>query len=238
MLCGIYLGCAILASLILAVFVDRLERSEDSANVSNKLTGLQLLVATFKHMKNIKQILIIPLTIFSGIEQGFITGDFTKAFVTCPLGIDTVGYVMVCYGIIDAACSIGFGPLVKKFGRMPLYLLGASINTSIAITILKWRPDPDQIVIFFVLSGLWGMADAIWQTQINAFYGVIFTKNEEAAFSNYRLWESVGFIIAFAISNKLCIDQKLYILLAILAVGISGYLIIECVIRKEKSNKQ
>ena len=49
----------------------------------------------------------------------------------------------------------------------------------------------------FVLGALWGVGDAIWQTQINALYGVLFANEEEAAFSNYRLWESLGFIIAF-----------------------------------------
>ena len=34
-----------------------------------------------------------------------------------------------------------------------------------------------------------------------AFYGVLFPESEEAAFSNYRLWESVGFIIAFAYTS-------------------------------------
>jgi hypothetical protein len=49
----------------------------------------------------------------------------------------------------------------------------------------------------YVLAALWGVADAIWQTQINALYGVAFKNNEEAAFSNYRLWESMGFLLSF-----------------------------------------
>jgi hypothetical protein len=53
------------------------------------------------------------------------------------------------------------------------------------------------VAVVYVLAALWGVADAIWQTQINALYGVLFAKNEEAAFSNYRLWESLGFLFAF-----------------------------------------
>lgn len=32
---------------------------------------------------------------------------------------------------------------------------------------LVWRPHPDGPLIFFVISGLWGIGDAVWQTQIN-----------------------------------------------------------------------
>jgi hypothetical protein len=49
----------------------------------------------------------------------------------------------------------------------------------------------------YVLAALWGIADAIWQTQINALYGSVFASNEEAAFSNYKLWESSGFLFSF-----------------------------------------
>ena len=38
---------------------------------------MQLLVATFRHMKNKNQLLVIPITIWSGIEQGFFGADFT-----------------------------------------------------------------------------------------------------------------------------------------------------------------
>lgn len=49
------------------------ERQEGKAS----LTGKDLLIATFRHMKKKKQILIIPLTFWSGIEQGFFGADFT-----------------------------------------------------------------------------------------------------------------------------------------------------------------
>ena len=39
---------------------------------------LQLLLATFVHLKNPYQMLIVPLTLWSGFEQGFMTADFTK----------------------------------------------------------------------------------------------------------------------------------------------------------------
>ena len=42
-----------------------------------ELTGVQLLVATFRHMRHRNQILVIPITIWSGIEQGFFNAAFT-----------------------------------------------------------------------------------------------------------------------------------------------------------------
>ena len=46
--------------------------SEDSTK-----TGLQLIYATGRQMKNKKQLLLLPITIWSGLEQGFFGADFT-----------------------------------------------------------------------------------------------------------------------------------------------------------------
>ena len=71
---------------------------------------------------------------------------------------------------------------------------------------------------------------------VAALYGVLFKDNGEAAFSNYRLWESIGFIVAFAYQSHLCLPIKAYILLAVLALGIAGYSIVEYIEWKKRRN--
>lgn len=70
---------------------------------------------------------------------------------------------------------------------------------------------------------------------ILAFYGVLFPTDQEAAFSNYRLWESVGFVVSFAYANFICTDVKIYILIGVLSIGIILYAIIELIRKREMS---
>ena len=65
-----------------------------------------------------------------------------------------------------------------------------------------------------------------------ALYGTLFVRESEAAFSNYRLWESLGFVVAFAYSFYLCAAVKIYILTAALVVGMLGYFAAEYLHRK------
>ena len=79
-LAGIYLGCSIVAAMILAIFVDPLSRFEENERQREdrrQLSSLQLVAATYNQMMKKKQLLIIPLTFWSGIEQGFFGADFT-----------------------------------------------------------------------------------------------------------------------------------------------------------------
>jgi hypothetical protein len=76
-LAGIYLACGILGALLVALTVDPLYRFPGIVDSDDTMSGLSLLIATFKQMKNPYQILIIPLTIWSGFEQAFLGADFT-----------------------------------------------------------------------------------------------------------------------------------------------------------------
>ncbi len=60
-----------------------------------------------------------------------------------------------------------------------------------------------------------------------ALYGILFAEHKEAAFANYRMWESLGFVIAFAYSTYICLSTKIYIALAVLALTMVTYLYVE-----------
>jgi hypothetical protein len=70
-----------------------------------------------------------------------------------------------------------------------------------------------------------------------AFYGIIFPSEEEAAFSNYRLWESLGLAVVFSYSTAFCTDVKLYIMMTLLVLGMIGYFTIE-IMERNKRNKE
>lgn len=40
------------------------------------------------------------------------------------MGIHLIGYVMICFGVVNAICSIIFGSIMKYIGRIPILALG------------------------------------------------------------------------------------------------------------------
>ncbi|KAK6626994.1 hypothetical protein RUM44_009471 [Polyplax serrata] len=236
---GIYLACILIAVLIVAFFVDPLSRYGEKQKRKDhvELTGIQLISATAMQLKKPYQQLLIPITVWIGMEQAFIGADYTQAYISCALGISYVGYVMICFGVINAICSVLFGTLMKYIGRFSIMTVGFAVHLCLVLFKLFWAPSPDHPVVFFVVSGLWGVGDAVWQTQVNGLYGTLFRRKKEAAFSNYRLWESVGFVIAYSYSTSLCADKKLYALLTVLCTGYLGYVIVEILHKKKQKRK-
>lgn len=231
----IYLVCVFAAVVFISILVDPLSRyGEKQRKGESELSGIQLLSATAYHLKKPYQQLLIPITVWIGMEQAFIGADFTQAYVSCALGVSNVGYVMICFGVVNAICSLIFGTLMKYVGRFPIMALGCIAHASLVIILLYWRPHPDSPLVFFAMSGLWGVGDAVWQTQVNGLYGTLFRRNKEAAFSNYRLWESAGFVVAYAYSTHLCARMKLYVMFVVLMIGFIGYITVEVLHKRKK----
>nr|XP_053642939.1 LOW QUALITY PROTEIN: protein unc-93 homolog A-like [Cherax quadricarinatus] len=229
-LASTFLLCSLLSSLVVIIFVDPISAfKEVESDYEERKGSLQLLVATFNHLRHPYQLLIVPLTIWSGLEQGFLSADYTAGYVSCGIGVHMVGYVIMCFHVCDSLCCMGLSSLVKVVGRVPVFTLGFLIHLALIVALVYWRPLPDDFAWFFVIVSLWGVSDAVWQTQINALYGVIFPGQCEAAFSNYRLWESVGFFISYACSTVICVDAKITILIIFLVVGMTGYYAIEII---------
>ncbi|XP_044148424.1 protein unc-93 homolog A-like [Bufo gargarizans] len=237
-LLGIYTGSGVLAVLMVAVFLDNINvKKADKEDTEDEPVWIKVL-ETLRHLKDERQCLLIPLTMWSGFEQGFLAGDYTKSYVTCSLGIHFVGYVMICFAATNAVCSLIFGKLSQYTGRIFLFSFAAATNFASIIALLLWKPHPDQLAVFFIFPALWGMADAVWQTQTNSLYGLLFDDHKEAGFANYRLWESLGFVIAYGYSTFLCVSVKLYILLAVLAIGMVLYACVEYGEHKKISSKR
>ncbi|XP_077203679.1 protein unc-93 homolog A [Paroedura picta] len=226
-LLGIYTGSGVLSVFLVIVFLDQISANEEENKKEENPSFCSTFLATLRHLKDVRQCLLIPLTMYSGFEQGFLAGDYTKSYVTCVLGIKFVGYVMICFSATNSLFSMLFGKISQFTGRKALFALAAIIHLACIITLLLWKPRLENPAVFFIIPALWGISDAVWQTQTNALYGVLFEKHKEAAFANYRLWESLGFVIAFGYSTFLQVYIKLYIILAVLVVAIVLYGIVE-----------
>jgi len=79
-LCGIYVGLALIGAGLIFFFLNTYQQIGLESKKQTK-SPLHLLLNTIKHIKNTNQMLIIPLTLWSGFEQAFISADFTKVFI-------------------------------------------------------------------------------------------------------------------------------------------------------------
>ncbi|XP_041979538.1 UNC93-like protein [Aricia agestis] len=228
LIAGIYLACMASAVFLVAFGVDSLSRYNSGRQpIAHGKSGFRLLAVTLKQLRHKYQLLLLPVIGYIGAEQAFMAADFTQAFVGCAYGIPNIGFVMICFGVFNALAAPIAGVVVKVTGRYPVMLTALLLNLCLLSALLLWRPSAEQWFVFYLLAAIWGAADAVWLVQVNALSGILFPGDEEAAYSNFRLWEATGSVLSYASAPYLCVRTRLYILLLLLILGFSGYTTIE-----------
>lgn len=166
----IYLICVIMSVIIAFIFLDpltrygeRLEREDDE----NRETVTELIMATLNQLKRPNQLLLVFLTIFTGMEQAFSATEYTQAFITCALGVGQIGFIMISFGIFNCTAAMVFGYLVEYIGRVPIFMFGVIGHTALLIWTMIWEANPEQLYLFYMYASLWGMMDGLWQAQVN-----------------------------------------------------------------------
>ena len=78
LLLSIYIGCAILGIVVVITLLDNVRSPDGTCWQSNADTSKTMVLSTLNMFKDYRFIILIPLVLFTGLEQGFILGDFTK----------------------------------------------------------------------------------------------------------------------------------------------------------------
>jgi hypothetical protein len=60
------------------MFIDSYKKIGLNVSKEANQSPINLLINTIRHIKNKNQLLIIPLTLFSGFEQAYLGADFTR----------------------------------------------------------------------------------------------------------------------------------------------------------------
>ncbi|CAF0789630.1 unnamed protein product [Rotaria sordida] len=237
-LCGIFSGLGILSIILLVFMLDQI-RLNQKQPVQQSLKKCIEVLQSFTRWKSVDQFFLIPLTMWTLIENSFFTAQFTRGFVNCLIGIRYVGLVMMCHGICDVIGSYLFGHLVKCVGRKGCFIIAAALNYAMIVLMFLWQPDDSQMIILFVIAGCWGAADAVWQSQVIATYTVLYSESDPSVVAKYRLWKSVGSLISLSYASYITIYLTLILLLVYLTVSMICYGILETYLRcKDYRKKQ
>jgi len=199
-----------------------------SSSLSQRILSVVMLLT------DARMLLMIPPIFYSGLEMGFVSADFTKQCITDTIGASWIGYVMATFGAVDATSSIILGRVSDKFGKRIVVFIGALAQLSFIIAFMYMdryqslkELIPSRKWILFLGAGVYGIGDAVWNTFPSIMMSTFFTSRTEAAFSNLKLWQSLGFVCAFVWGPLLPFFDKLLVVLAVLIASVISIIVLD-----------
>ncbi|XP_070561128.1 protein unc-93 homolog A-like [Ptychodera flava] len=221
----VFTAVYVIAFLMLSFFLDKLPKEKD------KSEDIHLLSATFKTIslwKDYRMWMLVPIIMSGGLRLGVLNGDFNESYVTCGIGVEYVGYVVLCTSITQTLTSFPSGLLTKYIGRLSQLAFGVVLGCVLIIMMLLWDPD-DRVILYYLIAAGWGVTDALIKLQIRSFIGLLYPDKPSAAFANFHLWNAVGSSVSFAMSLMFCVSTKLYLLFCFQLIALALYAVVECV---------
>lgn len=186
----------------------------------------ELMASFFVNLRDARMILLIACIIYSGAEQAFIFVNFTKDMVGQVLGTQAIGWVMAVFGCVNVLSSLLLGKLTDRFGPGPAVALGWTTHAIFLISFtamrgfnlvpLSWFADNTWFIYLSV--AVYATGDAAWQFFPPTMIGTLFASNAEAAFANFKFFQSLGNTI-FSIGGA-------YVLFEVKVLSTFGLLVI------------
>ncbi|GIY91144.1 UNC93-like protein [Caerostris darwini] len=177
-LTGISVALAGIA-VLLNLFLDRLNEKKGTVTFSWSHA-----FATVKFNTNKEQALLIPLTLFSSMHQGFYMAAFTKSYIGCAWSTSRIGLVTVFYGLASAVSSLFAGYVVKFVGRKCVFVVCQAVSAINLVFMLLWKPGPHQSLLFYLAGSLWGINAGVVVSQLKGVYKFILTRTINPRYKN------------------------------------------------------
>ena len=89
-----------------------------------------------------------------------------QGYITCAMGIDSIGFIMAAFGASSALGSLLCGPLLKYTGRQAIFVFGGICNIATLLAMALWTPTSNSPLILYIFATSLGITCTIWVSQL------------------------------------------------------------------------
>uniref|UniRef100_A0A5B7AIB2 Putative UNC93-like protein 3 n=1 Tax=Davidia involucrata TaxID=16924 RepID=A0A5B7AIB2_DAVIN len=218
--------CSMTLGTILMCFLHKRDGKGEEGQPYSSVASLSKSVIT--PFLDVRMLLIIPLSAYSGLQQAFVWAEFTKYIVTPALGVSGVGGAMAVYGAFDAICSLAAGRFTSGLTSITLIVSGGAFVQAIVLLwlLLSYSITGGVLRIIYplLIAAIWGIGDGVFNTQLNALLGMLFKHDMEGAFAQLKLWQSASIAVVFFMSPYISLHVMLVVMLAALFISVAAFL--------------
>ncbi|XP_078043312.1 protein unc-93 homolog A [Augochlora pura] len=233
-LISIWLGLAVLGLSISCAFLD--SRMKEPQNVNEKHSAQNILASVKSAFQDPKLQLAAPLTLFIGLEQGFIYADFIEAYVVCALGgAGTVTLSFLSLASLQALAGVTLSMLLRHIKRYFVVVVGFVFHACLLLVLMTWRPSGDDPALFHVISAAWGVCNSIWETLIYTLVLGLYPNSWQGPLSTSLFWRWLGLALTLGLHGLVCTQYRVLGLACVLLLSVVPYIWLE--IRLAKRGK-
>ncbi|KAK6973763.1 protein unc-93 A-like isoform X1 [Biomphalaria glabrata] len=220
---SVYIICTAIGVAMVISLLPPLPRRDWITTVSVKDSVVSCCSVLF----TLDTLLLVPFVFYTAVQNAFLIGTYTTSYVSCPLGLYMVGYVMSAYGVTTPILSIAIYNLSKLIKSFICLLLAMGAHITLLVILFFWAPDEDSTIHIFVVPVVWGASECIILTQATTMISNHNNNNAGHKFANFYTWRSLGYCLAFLCATYLCVSITIVLTLICAVLALVLYVVVE-----------
>jgi len=205
-------------------------------DIIDKKSSCHVLTSTVRLMFKPHLCLLIPIMVANGLEMGFAYSTLTDNVIKENLGEANIGLGMICFGVFATLSSLVFGKISDQIGISTClciaFILQIACSTWLWFKFEHLKKNSWEEVL--IVSGVWGVGDGICTTLLSARLGMWFPNEKDAAFSNWKMFQSLGVSIIFFFHDFLTLKRVLLMVGISWVVGLISSFCAACVFNRSQ----
>lgn len=191
------------------------------------------LVTTWRSLLSRESAFTFTSQIHFAFLSGFLWLSFTRSFISCTLGVQKVGFVMLIFYVVSASTSFIAAHCLNGIRIYFVTISKCLLDLITCILAVVWVPSEETIYIVYVLAILFGICHGLSKTLAYSL-PVIYFKDIDAGFTLCICWDGVGVGLGGILSVNVCSMYILYALIMSSIISTSTLVFGACFYNKER----
>ncbi|XP_039252851.2 protein unc-93 homolog A-like [Styela clava] len=185
------------------------------------------------HLTSLQGILSAPVYLLYGLSISFIWSEFSRAYVSCVVGLSQVGLTSALVDLLSLTISMIISRCASNFGMFYIFLFGMCYDIALYVAILFWVPTPPTSYLVYIFASLFGVTHAVRRNTQYLTTSAL-CPDKDVGFTIQNVLGGIGLMMTYAWTTAFCVYVKIYIMMGSVVVTTVLWIIANTIHRKMK----
>ncbi|XP_039252787.2 protein unc-93 homolog A-like [Styela clava] len=169
------------------------------------------------HLTSLQGILSAPVYLLYGLTISFIWSEFSRAYVSCVVGISQVGLTSALVDLLSLTVSMIISRCASNFGMFYIFIFGMCYDIALYVATLFWVPTPSTSYLVYIFASLFGVTHAVRRNTQYLTTSAL-CPDKDVGFTIQNVLGGIGLMMTYAWTTAFCVYVKIYIMIGSVVV--------------------
>ncbi|XP_077974886.1 protein unc-93 homolog A-like isoform X2 [Styela clava] len=185
------------------------------------------------HLTSLQGILSAPVYLLYGLTISFIWSEFSRAYVSCVVGLSQVGLTSALVDLLSLTVSVIISRCASNFGMFYIFIFGMCYDIALYVATLVWVPTSSTSYVVYIFAPLLGVTHAVRRNTQYLTTSAL-CPDKDVGFAIQNVLGGIGLMMTYAWTTAFCVYVKIYIMIGSVVAATVLWILADRIHHKKK----